>query len=636
MGKDGKAKVSNSVNLSSVADSATSGGKHDKRDARAGWLRSAAMQGLLFAGIGAIVPATTYAQANPVAPPTRDELVGQTSQPDLRQGPTLTIDGQMERTPCALDNPDFANIRVTLSAVNFVGADAASDVDLGAAYSSYIGRELPISVLCDIRAQATSLLSGAGYLAAVEIPEQRLENGSAEFRVILGRLTALRVRGDAGPSEQVLAGYLQPLVGQEVFNTRDAERYLLLADDIPGLNVRLSLRAAAGGQPGDLIGEVAVLRRSAVMDLNVQNYGSSALGRFGGLLRAQLFDLTGMGDVTTLSLYSSADFDEQQTLQLGHDFLVGSEGLSLGGQLTLGWSNPGLGIPGFNVKSDTVFAGVHASYPFLRTQSQSVFGGAGFDLVDQDVKVNGMLLSTDRVRTAWARVSYTEADVDSIARRGGYTPFEPMFRGGVGLELRKGLSVLGANQDCRTPAGLAGCIAANELPSRLEQDATPFLIRANMQAEYRPMPVVTLAVRVAAQYSDDPLPAFEEMSSGNYSIGRGYDPGSVTGDSGIASTLELRYGSLAPRTVDSFALQPYAFVDAAKTWDRDPSQRLFNPDRLVSVGGGLRFTHGRGFQGDMTLAVPVTRTDDQRLTGQPRGDFRFLISLTTRLLPWRF
>lgn len=633
MGKGDGAKVINTSTGSMAAESAAGVEVSTGQDDRSRRMRAVMARSILAASLAAAVPATALAQAAP-APPTRDELRGQTSQPQLRQGPTLTIDGQMERTPCALDNPDFANIRVTLSSVDFKGAEAASDVDLSGAYSSYLGRELPISVLCDIRAQATTMLSAAGYLAAVEIPEQRLDGGAAEFRVVMGRLTALRVRGEAGPSEALLASYLQPLVGQEVFNTRDAERYLLLADDIPGLDVRLSLRAAANGQPGDLIGEVAVLRRRAVLDINVQNYGSSALGRFGGLVRAELYDLTGMGDVTTISAFTSHDFEEQQTLQLGHDFLVGSEGLSFGGQLTLGWTNPTLGLAGFDVKSETLFAGLHANYPFLRTQAKSVYGSMGLDVVNQDVTANSILLSRDRVRTAWARVSYTETDIDSIARRGGYSPYEPMLRGAVALELRKGIDVLGTSQDCRTTP--LNCVAANRLPSRVEQDPTPFVVRGDMQAEYRPHPLVTLAMRFEAQYTEDPLPAFEEMSGGNYSIGRGYDPGSVTGDSGIASTLEARYGSLAPKSADSFALQPYVFVDAVKVWDRDPSQRFFNPDRLVSVGGGLRFTHGRGFQGDMTLAVPAVRTDANRFNGQPRGDVRFLISLTSRVLPWRF
>ncbi|GAA0268726.1 two-partner secretion system transporter CdrB [Alteraurantiacibacter aestuarii] len=587
--------------------------------------------GLAFAaGIVSISPAQALAQANPAAPPSRDELVPPQAQPEQRRSTTLTIDGEMTRTPCALDNPDLGDIRVTLSQVSFTGAELATDVDLAPSYQAYLGRELPISVLCDIRAQATAMLTDAGYLAAVEIPEQRLTGGAAEFRVVLGRLTALRVRGDGGPSEGLLASYLQPLVGQPVFNTRDAERSLLLADDIPGLDVRLALRPAANGAPGDLIGEVAVLRRKASVDFNIQNYGSSALGRFGGLLRAEIYDLTGLGDRTTLAVYSSHDFSEQRTIQMGHDFMVGSDGLSLGGNLTLGWTHPTLGIAGFDVKSETVFGNLHASYPFLRTQQRSVYGSVGVDVVNQDVEINTLNLSRDRVRTAFARIGYVETDLDSIARRGGYTPFEPRTRLSANVELRQGLSILKANDDCRTTP--LACVASGRVPSRIEQDPTPMLLRGEVQMEYRPAPLVTIALDVEGQFSRDPLPAFEEMSGGNYSIGRGYDPGSVNGDSGFGTSLELRYGSLIPASLNSFALQPYVFTDTVTVWDRDPSIRALNPDRLSSIGAGLRFTQGRGVQGDFSIAVPLRKTDAQT----SRGDVRVLFSITGRLLPWRF
>lgn len=536
----------------------------------------------------------------------------------------------MARTPCALDNPELADITVTLSSVNFVGAEAASDVDLSQSYESYLGRELPLAVLCDIRAQSTALLTEAGYLAAVDIPEQRLSEGAAEFRVVLGRLTALRVRGEAGRSERVLARYLERLVGQEVFNTRDAERYLLLADDIPSMDVRLALRPAANGAPGELIGEVAVIHRKAAVDVNIQNYGSQALGRFGGLVRAEIYDLTGLGDRTTLSLYTSHDFDEQFTAQIGHDFMVGADGLSVGGGLTLGWTNPSLGLAGFDVESQTLLANLHASYPWLRSRETSVFSDVGIDIVDQDVDVNDVNLSRDRVRTVYARLGVVHTDLDSIARRAGYTPYEPKFRIAGNLEWRTGLGILGANDDCRTNPAV--CIASGKLPSRIEQDPTPMLLRSDLHVEYRPLPIYTLAFDVEAQFTRDPLPAFEEFSGGNYTIGRGYNPGAINGDSGIGASLELRYGTLVPDNVDSFALQPYVFADVASVWDRDPSQRPLNPDSLFSIGAGMRFTHGRGVQGDFSIAVPLERTDSQTT----KGDVRILFSLTSRLFPWRF
>ena len=288
-----------------------------------------------------------------------------------------------------------------------------------------MGRELPISVLCDVRAAANQRLQQAGYLATVEIPAQRLSNGDAEMRIVFGRVTALRVRGDAGPSEQLVATYLEPLTQDAVFNTKRAERYLLLADDLPGVDVRLSLRPAASGEPGDLVGDIAVIRRRGTLDLNVQNFGSKALGRFGGLLRGEVYDLTGLGDRTSVALFSTAEFEEQKTVQLGHDFAIGGDGLRMFGQFTYSWTDPDLGLPGLDVESETLFASAGLSYPIQRSRSTSQILSGGFDYVDQDLTVNDLRLTRDRVRTVFLRVDSLYAGPDSIAGANGFSAFEP-------------------------------------------------------------------------------------------------------------------------------------------------------------------------------------------------------------------
>ena len=581
---------------------------------------------------GAGLATSASAQTAPqVSPPTREELLPpEARQPD-REGVTLTIDGEMERLPCALDLPDYQTIRVTLNSVRFTGAENAPEVSLAPAYNEYLGRDLPISVLCDIRAQAASILQRAGYLATVEIPEQRLSNGDAELRIVFGRLTALRVRGEAGPSEELVASYLQKLVGQPVFNTYEAERYLLLADDLPGVDVRLSLRPAAGGAPGDLVGEIAVLRRRGAIDFNVQNYGSKALGRFGGLLRGEVYDLIGTGDRTSLALFSTADFKEQQTVQLGHESRIGSEGLRIAGQFTYSWTEPDIDIANFDLESETLFASVLASYPLRRSREATILGDLGFDYIDQDVEVNSITLTRDRVRTMFARVGGEWVDRDSVSRIGGYTQFEPRSRLGGSVEVRQGLDVFDSSPDCR-PSPLACVTGAAVPPSRIEADPTPLSLRFDAFGEYRPVPNIAFVLRADGQLTGDPLPAFEEFAAGNYSIGRGYDPGIVLGDSGVGLSLEVRYGSLAPTSADAFAFQPYVFTEAAWAWKEDPSRQPLNPDRLWSAGGGVRAAWGARMQADLSLAVPLERTDFQA----SRGDVRVLLSITTRLLPWRY
>ena len=589
--------------------------------------------GLIMASALALAPAGLAAQTQPaprLAPPTRSDLVPPEQRRDEKQV-TLTIDGGFERAPCALDRPEFADIRFTVKGAEFAGLDKVAGLSLDQTWRSYEGRELPVSVVCDIRAEANAILRADGYLATVEIPEQSLADGVVDLVVIFGRLTSLRVRGEAGRSEATVESYLEKLIEQPVFNTREAERYLLLADDLPGFDVRLTLRPAAGGAPGDLAGEIAVLRQRGSIDASLQNLGSEAIGRFGGVLRGEIYDLTGLGDRTFVTVFSTVELREQQTVQVGHDFRVGSEGLRLGGQLTWSTVDPDLNLPGFEVQSETLLASLFASYPVIRSRRHSLFGEVGFDLVDQNVEINGAALTRDRVRVAYLRLSGDVTDEGSIRRVGGYSPFEPKFRARYAVEARHGLDVFSANPDCRT--NLLACVAGGLAPpSRIEADATALLLRFDGGIEYRPQPLFAFALRTNAQFTGDPLPAFEELAAGSFSIGRGYDPGAVLGDSGIAGAFEVRYGSLAPAGTDAFAFQPFIFTDVAVVWNEDPSRRPTNPDRLWSTGGGVRVAWGSRMQGDFFVAVPLERPD----LALERGDIRFQFTLTARLFPWRY
>lgn len=579
----------------------------------------------------ALPAAPAAAQVLPqITPPNRTDLI----PPELRredQRPQLTIDGDFERPPCALDRAEFADIRFTVGGAQFNGLDRVAGLSLDEAVADYKGREVPVSVLCDIRAEANAILRRQGYLATVEIPEQSLADGTPDFNVVFGKLTSVRVRGDAGPSEKLVAGYLEKLTQADVFNANEAERYLLLADDIPGLDVRLSLRSAAGGAPGDLIGEIAVLRSRGMVDLNVQNLGSRAIGRFGGVLRGEVYDLTGLGDRTTVAVFSTLDFTEQQTVQLGHDFRVGSEGLRIGGQLTWSTVNPSVGLAGFDVQSETWFASINASYPLLRNRKHSLFADVGFDYVDQDVDLNNFGLTRDRVRMVYARLAGDITDQQSVLRAGGYSPFEPKFRLRYAAEVRQGLDVFSASPDCRP--NLLGCLIGGFVPpSRIEADPDPLLARFAAGVEYRPQPLVAFSLDTQAQFTNDPLPAFEELAAGSFSIGRGFDPGAVLGDSGVLSAFEIRFGSTVPKELDGFAFQPYLFNDLAFVWNEDPSRRPGNPDKLWSAGGGLRVLWGKGLQGDFSVAVPLDRPD----LAVAGGEVRFQFSLTARLFPWRY
>jgi len=580
----------------------------------------------LFSAAAVLTPTTVAAQAaSDILPPTREEVTRPVEPPPQPGPPRLEVEGGVERAPCALDGPDYQSIHLTLRDVQFDGLKGLTREQLSSAYSPFIGRDVPIAVVCEIRDRAATILRNAGYIAAVQVPEQRIADGNVRFQVLMAHLTSVRVRGDATGAESVIAGYLNQLTKQPVFNRYDAERYLLLASDLPGYNVRLTLRPA-GTVPGDVIGDVTVQRTPAYADFNVQNGGSKALGRWGGLVRGQIYGLTGLGDRTMLSVFSTSDFHEQQTVQVGHDFHVGPSGLSISDSFTYAWAKPT--VPNASVLARTLLNTFEVGYPFMRRQALSLRGSVGMDYVNQDVRLNHTLaLSRDRLRVGFLRLGFDTQKTDFTTA--GYSQAEPPWRATALFELRQGLNIFGAT-DCGP--GFADCTGVGNVgPSRLEGRFNATVFRYTMYGEARPIPKLTLALGIRAQYAWKPLPSFEEFSAGNYTAGRGYDPGALLGDMGFGSQAEIRYGSKIPASARRPAIEGYAFWDHALVRNRDVLTVVAGSEHLNSVGGGARVNFDR-FALDASVAVPLTRVgiDDKR------PDPRFLLSLTTRLWPWSY
>ncbi|HVW74103.1 MAG TPA: ShlB/FhaC/HecB family hemolysin secretion/activation protein, partial [Rhizomicrobium sp.] len=94
------------------------------------------------------------------------------------------------------------------------------------------------------------------------------------------------------------------------------------------------------------------------------------------------------------------------------------------------------------------------------------------------------------------------------------------------------------------------------------------------------------------QFAFVPLINGELISFGGIGIGRGYDPGAITGDRGIGGSAELRYDMpVAYKYV--LNAEPYVYFDAGQTWyiqrgaAVDPS---LTDQSIDSIGGGVRLT----------------------------------------------
>jgi len=576
---------------------------------------------MLAAATALALPATAQAQRLP-EPPTRQDLaVGREAPGEDRS--TLAVEGDIERGPCPLADPAFAETRVTFSAVEFTGLPGVPASVLDPAWRAFTGSEQPIANLCEVRDRAASILRGMGYLAAVQVPAQRIEaNGIVRMDVLAAKLVEVQLRGNAGNSERLIAAHLERLTEREWFNSREAERHLLLLEDLPGYDVRLVLRSA-GGAPGEVVGDVIIVRRPLEAIVGAQNLGSRETGREGAYAGLTVNDLIGLGDRTTVSVFTTLDWDEQQIVSLAHDLALSADGLRLGGSVLFGWSKPDLGGAPFS--TDTFAAEGHLSWAALRRQDQSLFVTGGLEVVDQELSFGSTLLTDDQLRDLFVRFDHELVDRGSILGYGGFSVREPRWRSTLSLELRQGLSGLGASADCDP---LRDCLAPNVPISNFAADPSAFIARLEGTIEVRPVPLFTIALRPLAQISDAPLLSYEQVSLGNYTIGRGFDPGVALGDSALGASFELRYGGLYPRSANAFALEPFVFLDVARAWVDIPGAP--DPRRVLSAGAGLRGRWGDKVDFGVVVAVPLEPAGFQIETPDPR----VLFTITTRLLPW--
>ena len=578
--------------------------------------------GLLLGG-AALFPTEVRAfQAAPPAPPQAQpsvptrEQIEQRRQQEAPPRPRASVDTRraIVQTPCALED---SPLKVTLTSVTFQRPDGTPIHPELQQLLSSVGTgpagEQSIAVVCRIRDQANQLLEDAGYVALAQILAQEIAGGQLKVTIVTARIVEVRVLGDGGPFQKGIERRIEAIRALDPLNRRDAERILLMTGDVPGVDVQLSLRSA-GTRPGEVIGELSVETSRSQVLAKVQNYGSVQLGPVIASVQADAYGLTGLSDRTSIAYSNSTDFDEIRVLQGGHDFALNDRGLRAGLRGSLAFSNPD--IDDLDLRSRSSIVGVELSQLLIRTLAEQLGVGVGFEAVEQRTRIHQgsspIPFTRDRLRIAYARLDgRIGTALGSAGQAAAVTGY---------AEARKGLDILGASEIGVTQGGFA--------PSRFEGNPEAWVLRSELVADVRPFPALAIGAQLFGQWANDPLLNLEEFSIGNFSYGRGYDPGSNGGDRALAFRIEpsLRL----PLTPESMSLWVLGFYDHIKLYNLDTGSTE-RERRIRSIGGGLRMLQSRRFVLDLLYARPLDRV---LATEESRPKERFLASFTIQLQPW--
>lgn len=504
--------------------------------------------------------------------------------------------------PCPLTD---STVQVTLTSVTLLGSTALAPDAFTAAYAGEIGKPQAVSVICEIRDRTARILFDKGILARVEIPEQRISGGALVLEVIEARVVNVRVRGDIGPGQAAVERYIEKLRGMKPFNMRKAQRYLLLASDVPGVRVRAAVKPSSSAERGAVDVDVSVTRDGSDVVANIQNMGSKAVGRWGGLVRADLRSATPFGEDTGLVAFHTLDSNEQWVVQLLEAARVGGDGLIVRGSAVYGESHPGDVLKPLGLTSKSAVASAELAYPVLRRRRMNINVAGGFEAVNQTTSASGIgKLTEDDLRVIYARAD-GDLRISALART-------VLLNGGV--TVRKGLSSFGASS------------SGDTMLTRAFSSPDAWTLRANGGLDTAVTDRISASLRVQAQYSAKALTPYEQLALGSLTSGRGYDPAALLGDSGVSGGLDVRY---APMQLHPLVLMsPFAFIDAgyvhnnAATLSGLPSARS-----LTSVGVGATFRIANRANLELTYAHPLSRVT----AGGPRQGSRLLVNLTASI-----
>jgi len=483
------------------------------------------------------------------------------------------------------------NVRFVLTGLDVQGVTAYPPSAIEDIYRKRIGTEVTLADVYGIADEIQRFYRKDGYfLARAILPAQTAEGGRLRIQVFEGFISDVVVEGDVGSVGDLIKEYFRDLALERPLKLKTLERSLLLANDIPGMVVKGTLRPSPNQAGAAQL--VATAERRAVNAAGVvDNYGSSFTGVWQTAASVAANSLTSWGDGWSLGGLVSGPFftggDKYQYAgQMRGSIRPWSNGLYLRTLLYYGRSNPG-GVIGLFDSLNTQFQWSTAiGYPIIRSRDLNLFTELGFDFTNG----NNDIFAGTPFETPYSK------DKVRVLHLSVFGDFQDAWRGSnfVGFGVRQGLPIFNASE------------SGDEMLSRLTGTGVFTSLNARvsrLQPIYGPF---ALFCKAAGQYSFANLLIEEQFGVGSTQFGRGYNPNELSSDQGVGFTGELQYTH--PLNLSYFnRFQVFTFYDFGQVWNRNTGEAA----SLASAGGGVRAWFTSNFSIELTGAKPLTRNSQR-------------------------
>jgi hemolysin activation/secretion protein len=515
------------------------------------------------------------------------------------QGPTARPRLPMSRFARPEGQGDSKPLFV-LRHVSITGAVAIPQDRLVTAYQPYVGKKVSQADLSAISAAVGDIYRAAGFhLSRAIVPPQDVQNGRLHVQVIEGSITDVELKGE-GADQFGVRPMLDAVLAEQPSRLATLERQLLLINGRPGARIEDTALEEIGTASGHFRLILTLKTWHLFTSFGVDNLGSSSVGPWQSYATAAFNSYLARGDSLVLNLSTTPGDPRQLAFgRLAYEIPVGTDGARIGasGYYSEVWPGDFRRLYSDNIKTESFE--LHGSIVPLQSQKSTLTltAAAGFTNVSEN-DVFGPIYA-DHIRTASLTSDYRLQD------NFGGTNY-------LTVNYRQGLDILGASHsgdDYLSRDGASGKFSALNFWFTRYQTLTD---------------AWSLKLAAAGQTASGPLFASQQFYLGGIAFGRGYGSAEISGDNGLAGSVELRFDQKTNLRYLS-GYQIYGFVDSGVAWN--DGYRLSDGLSLTSAGGGVRFFLADGLQADIGAAAPLT----YRAPDNPGRGARVLFSLTSAL-----
>ena len=303
-----------------------------------------------------------HAQADAGAIQQQLERERQQVQPAAKPAPSIALPKPSPVSPGAET--------IVVKQWRFEGNATLGTSALQAHLSGYVGQSVSLAQLYEAAQAVVDFYAQRGWLASADLPKQDITEGAITIRIVEAALGQLQIEGTPQrvSREQIQAFAAQNLHPGRHLSLVALERGLILADELPGVNV--SGRLMAGERAGTTDVVLTVKDEPAFYgEVSADNYGSRSTGakRVSGNL--MLNSPLGVGDQANLYVQHA---EGMRFARISETVPVGTNGWRAGVNAShLSYEVLGLpGLAGAGGKGTSQSVGAELNYPLWRNSTQ--------------------------------------------------------------------------------------------------------------------------------------------------------------------------------------------------------------------------------------------------------------------------